>query len=119
MAFEGSDVLEIAERVNARLAREQWNTAALDTKPAEAELETAAANDPLLLAILADGWSRLGDPRHALMLARKALTLDPSRAARLRCAGVLPAVDHHRAVDDHRADAPPDTGAGRHRSSGR
>jgi hypothetical protein len=42
VAFEGSDVLDIAERVNARLARGPWNTAALEPKPSEAELETAA-----------------------------------------------------------------------------
>jgi hypothetical protein len=41
VALEGSDVLEIAERVNARLARGPWNTVALETS-ADADLETAA-----------------------------------------------------------------------------
>ncbi|HEY2594968.1 MAG TPA: hypothetical protein VGK33_13815, partial [Chloroflexota bacterium] len=44
MAFEGTDVLAIAERVNSRLARGPWNTAALEAVDAgsDAELETAA-----------------------------------------------------------------------------
>ncbi|MBV9577572.1 MAG: hypothetical protein JO057_03160 [Chloroflexi bacterium] len=44
MAFEGSDVLAIAERVNARLAHGPWDTAALqssDPNP-DADLDTAA-----------------------------------------------------------------------------
>jgi hypothetical protein len=42
VAFEGNDVLAIAERVNARLERGPWNTAALESSSPEAELETAA-----------------------------------------------------------------------------
>jgi hypothetical protein len=44
VAFEGNDVLVIAERVNARLATPSgpWNTAALDASAADAEIDTAA-----------------------------------------------------------------------------
>ncbi len=44
MAFEGNDVLAIAERVNSRLARGPWDTSALDKHDAnpDGELETAA-----------------------------------------------------------------------------
>jgi hypothetical protein len=43
VAFEGSnDVLAIAERVNARLASGPWDTAALESGAADAEIDTAA-----------------------------------------------------------------------------
>jgi Tfp pilus assembly protein PilF len=53
------------------------------------ELETAAAQDPELRAIVAAAWSKAGERPRAVALVRKVLASDASRGARLRCAAVL------------------------------